>query len=586
MRPLFRWCTTLLCALAALGALRAAEESVEVDEGVRARIVDGRHLVIEALPEQGEGYLALAERLCGGASRAEALRAANGNGEPQAGTPVLVPWELARPEYRYLALRAVFPADRFDDGAWRHQPFASPLPSAGLGLWQVATWFTGDGTRWEAIAAANGLADPLVPRDATIRVPEEFLLPLFRPVAMSADGLLSYRSDERGPYAEYRLRKGEALYSAVVLRFTGVLESDGEDEDEAEGYDGGENGDPVQSMVDVIVERSGIKDVRDIAIGFPVKIPLEVLASPYLPPNEPRAVIARLRDAEIAAIEMPPRPRSLDGVHIIIDPGHGGADVGAMLNGVWESDYVYDVAARVRRMLIDETGAKVHFTVKDTQHGYEVFEARKIPQNKREVVQTTPAHPLDAKSRIRPGVNLRWYLANHIYRGLLKDGVAPEKIVFVSLHADSLHESVRGAMVYVPGSRYRGSSHAVKGREYARYREYSKGPVNVTRQEKLRDEKISTRLGEALLSGFPKNDLLVHHDRPLRDHVVRKIRARRAPQRWVPAVLRGNAVPAKVLLELVNLNNREDAKVMADPKGRERLARAVVDGLHAFYTGP
>ena len=39
----------------------------------------------------------------------------------------------------------------------------------------------------------------------------------------SDDGSLEYGSDERGPFAAYRLEAGEALYSAVVVRFTGQL---------------------------------------------------------------------------------------------------------------------------------------------------------------------------------------------------------------------------------------------------------------------------------------------------------------------------------------------------------------------------
>ena len=46
-------------------------------------------------------------------------------------------------------------------------------------------------------------------------------------------------------------------------------------------------------------------------------------------------------------------------------------------------------------------------------------------------------------------------LANEIFAELTaKESVAPEKVVFLSLHADSLHRSMRGATVYVPGERY------------------------------------------------------------------------------------------------------------------------------------
>ena len=48
------------------------------------------------------------------------------------------------------------------------------------------------------------------------------------------------------------------------------------------------------------------------------------------------------------------------------------------------------------------------------------------------------------------GVHLRWYLTNHIITRRISREVPRSKTVFVSVHADSLHPSVRGAMVYVP----------------------------------------------------------------------------------------------------------------------------------------
>ena len=41
----------------------------------------------------------------------------------------------------------------------------------------------------------------------------------------------------------------------------------------------------------------------------------------------------------------------LQGVLVVIDPGHGGRDLGTMNNGIWEHDYVYDVACRLKRLL-------------------------------------------------------------------------------------------------------------------------------------------------------------------------------------------------------------------------------------------
>ncbi len=137
-------------------------------------------------------------------------------------------------------------------------------------------------------------------------------------------------------------------------------------------------------------------------------------------------------------------------------------------------------------------------------------------------------------------------------------------------------------MVYVPGARWRRARHGVRGATYRRYREYRERPrVTVRRADRRRDEIVSRRLARDLLAGYRAEKLPVHPNRPIRDHVVRRTRRRRSS--WVPAVLRGNLVPAKVLLETVNLGNPADARLLADPAGRERIARAVAHGIRSYF---
>ncbi|GAB4371017.1 MAG: hypothetical protein Kow0062_06210 [Acidobacteriota bacterium] len=569
MTPARRCAAVCLAVLLATPVVLAA--SLEIDERIAMRLEDGRRIVVDVLPERGEGWLSLATRMCGSRDAAGALAEANGGRGPYIDVPVRVPWRLLREEYRYLALRALFPRDRPGEDGWHHRPAAAALPIVDVGLWQIAEWFTGSGENWTRIAAANGLVEPIPPRDRELLVPADLLRPLFRLQRTGADGLLEYGEDEEGEFAVYRLRRGEALYSAVVLRFTDVIEGDG---------DG-----VVQSAVDVIRERSGIRDVRDIPVGYPVRIPLELLAVRYLPENHPRRVLAAIGRSEMAAIEVPRRPRTLDGIHVVLDSGHGGEDPGAMLHGAWESDYTYDVACRVKRLLERETGATVHMIVRDTETGCRIANGSRLVRNRKEVIASTPPFRIDSRARTTPAVHMRWMVANSLYGRLTGRGKVPsENVVFLSLHADSLHRSVRGAMVYVPGARYRRSKVSVRRSVLKRHKEYTP-TVRFTRRQRLRDEKISTRLGEALLDGFRHEKLLVHKDRPLRTHIVRKLRRRRPPARFVPAVLAANRIPAKVLVELVNLNNREDARTLLDPNARERMARAIVRGLETFYGG-
>jgi N-acetylmuramoyl-L-alanine amidase len=221
--------------------------------------------------------------------------------------------------------------------------------------------------------------------------------------------------------------------------------------------------------------------------------------------------------------------------------------------------------------------------VEDRQHGCRVFDARKLIANHKEVVMTTPRHENRRGEAVEIGVNLRWVLANAKFRELTDQQRVPaENIVFVSLHADSLHAAVRGGMVYVPGEQHRRGRFGVSSAVARRYRE-ARGvePVSFTRDQRLRDEAISRRLAAALLDGYRSEQLPIHDNQPIRASIVR---GRRNSRAWLPAVLRGNMVPTKVLLETVNINNSLDAKLLEDPAGRERIARAVVAGLKQHYS--
>jgi N-acetylmuramoyl-L-alanine amidase len=56
------------------------------------------------------------------------------------------------------------------------------------------------------------------------------------------------------------------------------------------------------------------------------------------------------------------RQLGLGIARIVIDPGHGGYDPGAMTDGVSEADVVLDVAARLERLLINQPGVEVVLT--------------------------------------------------------------------------------------------------------------------------------------------------------------------------------------------------------------------------------
>src|SRR5262249_15365495 len=149
---------------------------------------------------------------------------------------------------------------------------------------------------------------------------------------------LEFGSDDAGAFGIYRLKPGEALYSSVVVRFTGRLEP-------AE----------VNTLAAMVASRSGGKDLRNIPAGYPVKIPVELLLPEYVPTGAP----AREEIEATVAASAGQHPKAaavrLEGVHVILDAGHGGDDSGAYKGGVSEKEYAYDILCRVRELLMRTT---------------------------------------------------------------------------------------------------------------------------------------------------------------------------------------------------------------------------------------
>ena len=379
------------------------------------------------------------------------------------------------------------------------------------------------------------------------------------PVAEGASDL-TYGKDAEGPYAAYRLKKGEALYSAVVVRFTGRVD--------------------VQEVNDLTVRvaaRSGIRNVTHIPIGFKVRIPLDLLLAEYLPRDDPRRQEWERHQAVVERYTNPVRSRNLEGVAIILDAGHGGRDRGAAHHGVWEHDYVYDVLCRVKALLETRTRARVIPTIRDKRDGFKVQEKERLARNQSEVLLTDPPFPL---SGTVTSVNLRWYLSNSWYRKLVREGTDPSKIVFTSFHADARHPSLQGAMVYVPGAEYRGGRYGSRREVYARYREAREEPyVAFTREQRERSEGLSRQFADDLIDAFADGGVRVHPYLPVRERIIRRGRA------WVPAVLRCNIVPVEVLIEISNLSNPRDSRAIADPVYRQKVAEAYVDALGRYFDG-
>ena len=577
-----RWCAAaaLLAALPVMSADPPREIELTFTSDAVLRWTRGDRPVLVVRPEPGDGWLSIARRWGEAPRVVEAIVAANPSlRQPMRDRGVRVPFEILAPEVRVDAVQRLFAADRRGPSGWEHvvlDPFGG-----GEESWRwLAHLFTGGE---EAARRLVGVAGgPAPARGTTVVVPDDLLLDAFRRVPApatptptrtstptpaeeieqeaGAEGALTYGRDRRGEYAVYRLRRGEALYSAVVVRFTGQLLAA-----------------QVNATAEVIADRSDIDDVTSIPVGHPIRIPLDLLTPEYLPAGHPRRAAWESEQRELARFLEVTHAHDLSGVHVIVDAGHGGADSGAVVNGVWEAPYVYDLACRVKDNLERHTRATVWMVRRDRNAGFTPSRSGRLLQDRDQVLLTRP--PYDLEDSVI-GVHLRWYLTNDIVLRRLPRGTASTKTVFLSIHADSLHPSVRGAMVYVPSRYMRPPTYRARHRQLERFQEYRDNhTVTLGNEFKARSEASSRYLAAKILDGLRRNGIERHPYEPVRDRILRGSRS------YVPAVLRYTLAQHAVLVESCNLANEEDRTLILDADWRERFARSLVEGMAAAFGG-
>ena len=594
----------LLAGAAAAAPLRQALPEDGAAAGERyplvAVLTSDQTIYLEAKPLAGEGLYAFALRLCGDRDSAGEIARANGGSEHLlAGVRYRVPYEFLRGELKLRVARALFADDRPEPAGWRHR--ARGADALGReSLWHLARWFTGDGANFRAIREHNRLAEEEIRAGQEVVIPGRLLLPAFReggarapaerpaavagtpalqkprvvpaaapapaaggasaPVALGTGEpayRLEFRRDAQGEYAVYRLAPGEALYSSVVVRFIGALLAP-----------------DVNALAAEIAERSGIGDVTDIPIGHEVRIPVELLLPEYLPAGHPRRQEYEAALRESGRFTNQVRTADLSGVTVILDAGHGGVDVGASFGGVWESLYVYDIKLRIKELLERHTAARVVATTRDGEE-FRIPDRDVLPFSRGHTVLTSPPYPI-ADSAV--GVNLRWYLANSVFAGAVTQRTDPQKVVFLSIHADSLHPSLRGAMAYIPAASMRQGSYRKAGAVYEARREWRERPaVSFPWQERIESEGLSRQLAEEIITALERRQVAIHPYKPVREKIVRN------RSEFVPAVLRYNSVPAKILFEVCNLANAEDRRLLQTRAFRQRIAEAVVEAILRYY---
>lgn len=548
-----------------------------------------------------------------------------------------LPYRHLSGPFRKKFVKALWPKDRLDGSHWIHE-ISYPHES----LWSLAAWFTGYGQNYRKIKKASNLKSDRLRKGQTLKIPQvllfDFLKPpkdldmvrpkdpvsarstplveeetvpgerqsprvsppvgkepptpietkteepklveqdssiniepkapreidpqnsaLFREI-MDWRRELTYGKDSKGAYAEYRLKRGEAIYSAVVVKYCGLVRAD-----------------DVNQVAEQIVKRNRVPDVTDMPVGQKLRIPYELIMPEYKASNDPEFIEWLENLKAVENVDTSLVNKGLEGVTVIIDAGHGGRDPGAKKGNTWEDDYVYDILCRVKRQLETQSGAKVLPTIVDPSVGYRVQDVNQFTLDHDEKLNTHPKFSLKRDTRL--GVNMRWVFSNHHYHKILKAGKPKDQVVFISLHADSLHSGLRGSMVYVPDARSYPKGKITPAAYFKKYKEYSNAEFHATKREMEKAQALSSRLGMAFLDELRKRNLPVHKQLPIRSVIFRKPRSRP----FVPAVLKYNRVPMRVLLEVCNLNNAKDRALIRDVTYRQQVAESIVASLETVF---
>jgi len=510
--------------------------SVPAQKGFKPRFTRGK-IIVDVYPEKGEGYIDIAIRISNKPKQWAKLKTWNKNRRfPRTGIAIPVPISYLSTKNRVAAVKELFKRDRFTGGEWEHR-----VTFRGETMWFIAETFAGDGARFPQILKHNGRAKGQALRvGKIIKIPMSVLSNEFQNGVPSHPDLAFEHGADGKLYGVYKLKRGEALYSAVIVRFTGRLEAK-----------------DVDDMARKLVRINNISDPRRIPADKKIRIPFKDLAEDFVTGGAPD------REIKVARI------RRKSAAHVILDSGHGGSDPGAIRGAHTEDELNYDMMLRIRGEL-EKRGAQVYTTISDPVNARKPQNRSLLKNSRKEYLNTTPRYRI---ANTRVSVNMRVYLVNAIYTKLRRRGIPDDNIFFISIHMDHLHPRLKGSMIYYPRSNERAKSFRARGRIYGGYKE-SKGKMfKYDTKSSKKAESYSYAFSKQIIATFKKKRIPVHRHNPIRPFVYRRNR------KWTPGIIRYSQVPTSILLEVVNLANSSDFNSIKDYRFRQRVAESIASAI-------
>lgn len=286
------------------------------------------------------------------------------------------------------------------------------------------------------------------------------------------------------------------------------------------------------------------------AVAVTSAAPATVLAVTTTPtPNTNAATVAAPLDLSRIAIP------AGDGALIVVDPGHGGDEIGAAANGIVEKDSNLEMGRRVERLL--------------TQAGYRVLMTR-LDSGRAVSGVDGPGQPQGFSAQ-RRDLQARIDIAN-----------AGGAALFISLHSNGLNDpSANGIETYYNSQR----PFAAQSRVLAQTIQ-SAVIVEMTRTGyRVRDRGA---LDDSCLRAFQGQCFPLFVLGPPRISTRDEILRRGGDPDTLGFTAGQDAIASRAtlmpgaLVELLFTSNAEDARLLADDMARETMARGVVLGIARY----